>query len=42
MLIQNTVYDQVKNQSMAVAEGANLPKADWINCSREQASMSEF
>ena len=26
MLIQNTVYDQVKNQSMAVAEGANLPK----------------
>ena len=26
MLIQKTVYDQVKNQSMAVAEGANLPK----------------
>ena len=26
MLIQNPVYDQVKNQSMAVAEGANLPK----------------
>ena len=25
MLIQNTVYDQVKNQSMAVAEGANMP-----------------
>ncbi len=26
MLIQKTVYDQVKNQSLAVAEGANLPK----------------
>lgn len=27
MLIQNTVYDQVKNQSLPVAAGANLPKA---------------
>lgn len=27
MLIQRTVYDQVKNQSLAVAPGANLPKA---------------
>lgn len=26
-LITRTVYDQVKNQSMAVAKGANLPKA---------------
>lgn len=27
MLIQRTVYDQVKNQTLAVAAGANLPKA---------------
>ncbi len=27
MLIQRTIYDQVKNQSMAVASTANLPKA---------------
>lgn len=27
MMIQRTVYDQVKNQTMAVADGANLPKA---------------
>ena len=27
MLIQRTIYDQVKNQSMAVAPTANLPKA---------------
>lgn len=27
MLIQNTVYDQVKNQTLPVASGANLPKA---------------
>ncbi len=26
-LVQNTVYDQLKNQSMPVAESANLPKA---------------
>ena len=38
MLIQNTVYDQVKNQSREQI----FRKADWINCSREQASMLEF
>lgn len=27
LLIQNTIYDQVKNQSMAVAKSAQLPKA---------------
>lgn len=27
MLIQRTVYDQIKNQTKAVAAGANLPKA---------------
>ena len=27
MLIQKTVYDQVKNQTLPVAAGANLPKA---------------
>lgn len=27
MLIQRTVYDQVRNQTLAVAPGANLPKA---------------
>lgn len=27
MMIQNTVYDQVKNQTLPVASGANLPKA---------------
>ena len=42
MLIQNTVYDQVKNQSMAVAEGANLPKGGLDKLFREQASMAEF